>query len=69
MDVIDDSYSRRFTVHSVLHSYGVALLDNAYLAVLARVCTEENRYEFMITVLPLNIERGTGSPANPLAML
>ncbi len=68
MDATDDGYSRRFTVHSVLHAHAVALLDNAYLAELARVCTEENRYEFMITVLRLNVERGTGSPVDPLAM-
>ena len=68
MDASDESYARRFTVHSVLHAYGVALLDNAQLDELARVCAEENRYEFMMMVLPLRVARGTGSPVNPVAM-
>lgn len=68
MDATDDTYERAFAVHGVLHAYGVALLDNAHLADVARACAEEGRYEFMLMVLPLRVERGTGSPVNPVAM-
>ena len=44
------------------------LLDNALLELLAVACTEESRYEFMFMALPLKVVRGTGSPANPIAM-
>lgn len=57
-----------WTVHGAIFAYGVALLDNALLEPLAQVCAEEGRYEFMLTIVPLNIEGGTGSPANPIAL-
>lgn len=66
MDATDET--NPLAMHSVLHAYGVGLLDNAYLEGVARACTEENRYEFMLMVLPLRIPRGTGSPVNPVAM-
>lgn len=31
-------------------------------------CAEEGRYDFMFMGLPLKVARGTGSPANPIAM-
>jgi hypothetical protein len=55
-------------MHGVLFNFGVALLDNALLEPLAAACAEEDRYEFMFMALPLNVARGTGSPANPIAM-
>ena len=55
--------------HGVIFSFGVALVDNAYLESLAAVCADERRYEFMFMALPLRIPRGTGSPANPIALL
>lgn len=55
-------------VHGVLFNFGVALLDNARLEPIADACAEEGRYEFMFMLLPLNVARGTGSPANPVAM-
>ena len=57
-----------FPVHGVLFNYGVAILDNALLEPLAEACAEEGRYEFMFVGLPLNVARGTGSPANPIAL-
>ena len=30
--------------------------------------TQENRYEFMLTVNPLRVVGGTGSPVNPIAL-
>ena len=68
MDARPDSYGLRYPVHGVLPNYGVALLDNALLEPLAAVCADERRYEFMFMLLPLRVARGTGSPANPIAM-
>ena len=55
-------------VHGVLFNFGVALLDNARLEPIAAACAAEGRYEFLFMLLPLNVARGTGSPANPVAM-
>ena len=68
MDARPNDYGLRYPVHGVLTNYGVALLDNALLEPLAAVCADEQRYEFMFMGLPLNVARGTGSPANPVAM-
>ncbi len=46
---------------------GLPLLDNALLEPLAEACAEEGRWEFMFSLNPLNVPRGTGSPANPIA--
>ena len=51
-----------------LTPYGVALLDNSLLQPLAEACAEEGRYEFMLTINPLNVIGGTGSPVNPIAV-
>ena len=55
-------------VHGVLFAYGVAILDNALLEPLAKVCAAEGRYEFMLSVNPLVIKGGTGSAVNPIAL-
>jgi kynurenine formamidase len=47
---------------------GVHLIDNADLERLAERCMKLARYEFMFSLLPLILERGTRSPANPVAM-
>ena len=68
MDARPDPYGLAFPVHGVLFNYGVALLDNALLEPLAAACAEEGRYDFLFMGLPLKVARGTGSPANPIAM-
>ena len=47
---------------------GLPLLDNALLQPLAEACAEEGRWEFLLTVNPLHIRGGTGSPVNPIAI-
>jgi len=49
---------------------GVHLIDNAELEPLAQRCAALGRYAFMFSLLPLPLvlERGTGSPANPVAL-
>jgi len=55
-------------VHSVaLVAMGLHLLDNLELGHLADACVAEERWEFLLTVAPLVIERGTASPVNPIA--
>jgi kynurenine formamidase len=52
-----------------LVSMGLPLLDNLYLADLEKLCAAQRRWEFLFTVAPLRVERGTGSPVNPIAIL
>lgn len=68
MDANPNEYGLPWTTHAALFAYGVALLDNCLLAPLADACAAEGRYEFMLTVAPLPVVGGTGSPANPLAL-
>ena len=35
---------------------------------LAEKCARDGRYAFMFSLLPLVLERGTASPANPVAL-
>ena len=56
-------------VHQVgIVGMGLWILDNADLERLAEACVERGRWEFMITINPLRIEGGTGSPVNPVAV-
>ena len=68
MDASPNEYDVPWTVHGVIFAYGVALLDNSLLEPLANTCAEEGRYEFMLTINPLNVIGGTGSPVNPIAV-
>lgn len=49
-------------------SMGVHLIDNMQLGRLMAACAERNRWEFLFTIAPLHLERGTASPINPLAV-
>jgi kynurenine formamidase len=46
---------------------GLHLLDNLDLEELGRACAEEERWEFLLTIAPLILLRGTASPVNPIA--
>jgi hypothetical protein len=48
---------------------GMPLLDNLDLEVLSAACEETGTFDFLLTVAPLIISGGTGSPANPIAVL
>jgi kynurenine formamidase len=48
---------------------GVHLLDNLRLDRLMEACRVLGRSSFLFTVAPLRVEGGTGSPANPIALL
>ncbi len=51
-----------------LVTMGLWLIDNANLEEITQACDERNRYEFMLTINPLNVVGGTGSPVNPIAV-
>jgi hypothetical protein len=56
-------------IHTVaLVAMGLHLLDNLDLDGLADACAEEGRWEFLLTVAPLVLRRGTASPVNPIAV-
>jgi len=52
-----------------LVSMGLHLLDNLYFVDLEKACAAEKRWEFLLTVAPLRVEKATGSPVNPIAVL
>jgi hypothetical protein len=55
-------------VHIVgMVAMGLCLIDNCDLEELAATCAQLSRYEFLLTIAPLRLMGGTGSPANPLA--
>jgi kynurenine formamidase len=68
MDFMPNGYGIPWSVHGAIFAYGIGLLDNALLQPLAEACAEEGRYEFMLTVAPLRVVGGTGSPVNPIAL-
>jgi len=51
-----------------LVAMGMWLIDNGNLEELARACARYRRWEFMLTLAPLVLERATGSPTNPIAL-
>jgi len=56
-------------IHTVvIAAMGVHLMDNLDLDALADACAEERRWEFLFTVAPLVLRRGTASPVNPIAV-
>jgi kynurenine formamidase len=70
-DVMPTTYDAplRMPIHTgTLVMMGVHLIDNADLEPLAEHCARTGRYAFMLNLLPLILERGTGSPANPVAI-
>ena len=59
----------RLAVHDfVLTILGVHLLDRADFDALAEAAATRRRWEFMLTMAPLPIPNGTGSPLNPIAI-
>ena len=69
MDLTPNGYELGWSVHGSIFAYGIGLLDNALLQPLAEACAEENQYDFMLTVNPLRVVGGTGSPVNPVAVV
>jgi kynurenine formamidase len=59
----------RLALHNfALTMLGIMLIDRADLEAASEAAAARNRWEFMLSVAPLPIPYGTGSPVNPLAM-
>ncbi len=59
----------RLALHDfALTMLGIPILDRADFEALAEAAAARNRWEFMLTVAPLPIPKGTGSPVNPIAI-
>lgn len=55
-------------LHSLaLVSLGISIFDNLDFTEVADVAKELGRYEFLFMASPLRIEKGMGSPLNPIA--
>src|SRR5262245_38335165 len=56
-------------IHTVaIVALGLHLIDNLELEPLAEACASERRWEFLLTIAPLVLLRGTASPVNPIAL-
>jgi kynurenine formamidase len=56
-------------IHTVaIVALGLHLVDNLDLEALAEACGGERRWEFLLTLAPLVLMRGTASPVNPIAL-
>ena len=59
----------RQPIHQIgIPHMGLWLIDNCNLEELAAACAERGRWEFLLTIAPLRIRYGTGSPVNPIAL-
>jgi kynurenine formamidase len=59
-----------FPIHQIgITAMGLHLIDNMALTGLADRCASAGRWEFLFTMAPLRIPRGTGCPINPVAVL
>ena len=69
-DVSPSGYKRfRSPIHQIgIAAMGLWLIDNCDFEELSAVCTERNRWEFLLCLAPLRIQYGTGSPLNPIAV-
>lgn len=57
-----------FPLHRLLLvALGVPIFDNTDLEELAETAARLNRWEFLLTVAPMPVPGGTGSPVNPIA--
>jgi len=59
----------RLALHDfALTMLGIHLLDRADFDALSEVAAAQGRWEFMLTLAPMPIPNGTGSPVNPIAI-
>ena len=62
-------YAAEAPIHEVaIPHMGMPILDNANFDRISKICRDLNRYEFYLSISPLVINGGTGSPANPIAI-
>jgi len=71
VDAFPNPYGARYCIyfHAIaLAAMGLILLDIPALEPLVVMCEELKRSEFLLTMAPLRIKGGTGSPVNPIAL-
>ena len=71
VDAFPNPYSLRYAIyfHAVaLAAMGLILLDIPALEPLVEICDALGRSDFLLTMAPLRIKGGTGSPVNPIAL-
>lgn len=71
VDAFPNPYSLRYAIyfHAVaLAAMGLILLDIPALEPLVELCEALGRSDFLLTMAPLRIKGGTGSPVNPIAL-
>jgi kynurenine formamidase len=70
LDVIPSGVEGAFLpVHVMLiNALGIHVIDNADPEALSKAAAERKRHDFFLGIAPLNVEGGTGSPVNPIAV-
>jgi kynurenine formamidase len=71
VDAFPNPYGARYAIyfHAItLAAMGLILLDIPALEPLVEICAELDRSDFLVTMAPLRIRGGTGSPVNPIAI-
>jgi kynurenine formamidase len=71
VDAFPNPYGVRYAIyfHAIaLAAMGLILLDIPALEPLVELCGELGRSDFLLTMAPLRIKGGTGSPVNPIAL-
>ena len=59
-----------FPVHQIgIVAMGLHLIDNLSVIQLRERCDQVGRWDFLFSMAPLRIPRGTGCPVNPVAVL
>jgi kynurenine formamidase len=71
VDAFPNPYSIRYVIyfHAIaLAALGLVLLDIPALEPLVDLCSKLRRSDFLVTMAPLRLKGGTGSPVNPIAI-
>ncbi len=71
VDAFPNPYGQRYAIyfHAItLAAMGLVLLDIPALEPLVETCKRLGRSDFLLTMSPLRIRGGTGSPVNPIAI-
>lgn len=71
VDAFPNPYGARYAIYFhalTLAAMGLVLLDIPALEPLVELCETLDRSDFLLTMAPLRIKGGTGSPVNPIAV-
>lgn len=69
MDERPNRFRAPHTVHAALYNQGVALVDNSLVEPFATRCRAVGHLDAFLSIAPLPVRGGTGSPVNPIAIL